>query len=394
MNTYSVEFYDLLARALGANDSKRLQGYLDEVMAAKYNSLQLDGFSFAPEMQLDFTYEQLQREVGLNVMAQYVDLDSPAIPLGTEGAALSTGKIPRMKLVEYLNEDKVRKQRITEERFGISSDRVINSAKDNLFITVDRLIGGHTNSLTYQRHQMVSNGKIVLTDTNNPNGIVGVTLSAHIPAKNVTTLSGTKRWWTSVSDGIYATPGTDCNPVKDMKDMVRVAKQKGISVHFEVDELYAEQICDHPKVAEAIALSMYPLIGADAIESAVASVSALPYEDKIARLSKLVGAPIKTIDSIVSVEKWDKAESKLTRPTFRAFNDNVLVLVPDGALGEVLTVEPISFGGTAGTFYGGRLLLTVGVDYVKKCQSFNTEMTSLVVPDKPQYMWYLHPYSA
>jgi hypothetical protein len=31
---------------------------------------------------------------------------------------------------------------------------------------------------------------------------------------------------------------------------------------------------------------------------------------------------------------------------------------------------------------------------VKKCQSFNTEMTSLVVPDKPQYMWYLHPYSA
>ena len=51
-------------------------------------------------------------------------------------------------------------------------------------------------------------------------------------------------------------------------------------------------------------------------------------------------------------------------------------------------------GGTYGTFYGGRLLVTVDVDFSKKCQSFETEMTSLVVPDKPQYMWYIHPYSA
>ena len=34
------------------------------------------------------------------------------------------------------------------------------------------------------------------------------------------------------------------------------------------------------------------------------------------------------------------------------------------------------------------------VDFSKKCQSFETEMTSLVVPDKPQYRWYIHPYSA
>ena len=70
------------------------------------------------------------------------------------------------------------------------------------------------------------------------------------------------------------------------------------------------------------------------------------------------------------------------------------MFVPDGNLGEVLTVEPITVqGGIYGGFYDGRLLMTVGVDPVKKCQSYNTEMTSLVVPDKPQYMWYLHPYS-
>jgi hypothetical protein len=75
-----------------------------------------------------------------------------------------------------------------------------------------------------------------------------------------------------------------------------------------------------------------------------------------------------------------------------AFEADVFVFVPDGELGEILTVEPIAIeGGTYGTFYDGRLLLTVDVDAKYKCQSFNTEMTSLVVPNKPQYMWYLKP---
>jgi hypothetical protein len=394
MDTYTLEFYDLISRALGGNDNKRLQGYLDEVLAVKYNGLQIDGFKFAEDMQLDFTYEQLQKEVGLNVMAQYVDLDSPAIPLGGEGVQIATGKIPRMKLVEYFNEDKVRKQMILEQRFGGTSDRVINSAKDKLFVTLDKLIGGHTNSLTYQRHQVVSRGKFVLTDTNNPNGIVNQTFAAHIPTANITNLAGDARWWTSVRDGVYSTEGSACDPIKDLKAIVRKAKDKGVKGHFEIDDAYAEQVLDHSKIREAIALRLYPLSNGDALVSAKAAVANMEKEAKLAELGKIIGAPIKTIDSLVSVEKWDNDRKKLVRPTFRAFEANVLVFVPDGSLGEILTVEPISMGGTVATYYEGRLMLTVGVDYVKKCQSFNTEMTSLVVPDKPQYMWYIHPYTA
>ena len=106
MNTYPVQFYDLLSRALGGNDSRRLQGFLDNVVAEKYNKLDIPGFKFAPEMQLDYTYEQLQKTAGINVMAQYLDNDSPATPIGTEGAVIATGRIPRMKMVEYYNEDK------------------------------------------------------------------------------------------------------------------------------------------------------------------------------------------------------------------------------------------------------------------------------------------------
>ena len=53
METYTLEFYDLLSRALGGSDPARLQGYIDEVMPNKYNALQLDGFELDPDMQLE-----------------------------------------------------------------------------------------------------------------------------------------------------------------------------------------------------------------------------------------------------------------------------------------------------------------------------------------------------
>ena len=392
MNTYTPQFYDLLSRALGASDSAHLQGFLDEVMAEKYNALQLDGFSFNPDMQLDFTYEQIQAEIGLNVMASYVDVDSPAIPIGTEGPQLSTGRIPRMKMVEYLNEDKIRKMLIAEQRFGAASDRVRQSAVSNLFVTLDRLIGGHTNSLTYQRHQMVSAGKLTLTDVNNPNGITDVTFSAKVPKENVTTLSGTNRWWTSVSEGTYSSEGTSCNPVADLKKIVRTARNRGVRGHFEVETTFMDQVLGHSKILSAIAAQVLPL--ADATVGS-AYVTNMADSAKDAALAAIVGAPFVRMDSIVTTQKWDKTQKRLTSQTFNAFDGNVLVFVPDGSLGEVLTVEPITVqGGVYGGFYDGRLLLTVGVDPVKKCQSYNTEMTSLVVPDKPQYMWYIHPYAA
>lgn len=70
----------------------------------------------------------------------------------------------------------------------------------------------------------------------------------------------------------------------------------------------------------------------------------------------------------------------------------MFVFVPDGTIGIVKTVRPIAIdGGVYGQFYDGRLLLTIGADYVKKCQSYNTEMTSLAIPTAVNYFWYLFP---
>lgn len=387
MDTYNTQFYDLLYRAFeGDATSRRLQGYLDEVMAVKYNGLQLDGFTFAPDMQIDFTYEQAQKELGLTAMAQYYDLDSPAIPRGTEGVTLATGKIPRMKDVEYFNEDKVRKQLLIDKLQ--TPDRALASAKDKLFVTISDLIGGHTNSLTYQRHQMVSAGKLTINDKNNPKGIQGVTFSANIPASNKTTLATTKRWWTAAD---YSTEGTNADPVGDLRAMVQVAKNKGIRGHFEINTAYVDRILAHSKVLAVIGMNLQPLATV-AQQTAAAGYAAR--DTKVRILESVIGASIKEIDSLVAVEKWNKTTKKLEKTNINAFEADVVVFVPDGQLGEVLTVMPIAFQNPAAqyaTFYDGRLQLIVEADAVKKCQGFYTEMTSLVVPNVPQYMFYLYP---
>ena len=384
MNTYPVQFYDLLSRALGGNDSRKLQGFLDNVVALKYNELNIPGFKFAEEMQLDFTYEQLQKTAGINVMANYYDLDSPAIPNGSEGFVVATGRIPRMKMVEYLNEDKYRKLLIAEQRFGAGNNRVVTGAVKALFNTTDTLIGGHTNSLTYQRHQVVSTGKFTLNSTNNPNGVVGLTFSAHVPSANTTTLSGTKKWWT---DATYATEGSAADPIADMIAMVENAQDKGIEGHFEINKTYLTKILGHSKVVAAIGANLFPMA-----ENASAAAAYLSRDKKIEVLAEIVGAPIVAIDAKVATEVWNKTNKALERKTIDAFEANVVVFVPNGEIGEILTVEPIAIdGGTYATFYGGRLLLTVDVDAKYKCQSFNTEMTSLVVANRAHEMFYLKP---
>lgn len=386
MDAYSIQFYDLLSRALGEGES--LQSFMNNTMALKYNTLQLDGFSFETFMQTDFGYEQIVSDLAINPVAQYYDLDSPAIPDGPDQFKSYTGKIPRMKKVEYFNEDKLRKMRLLEDRRSYSAEDVARVAYEQLFITIDKLVGGHTNALTYQRHQAVSTGKFTISAANNPKGVNGITLDYHVPAANKTTLTSTARWWTSTTH-TQANEGSAANPVKDLAEVVAKARFAGIRGHFEVEIDFLKEVLGHSAVLSVIGIATLPAAAATA-QSAYASV--MGYDAKKAALEQLIGAPIKAIDSLVPIESIDKTNKTMARANVNAFEKDVFVFVPDGEIGTVKTVEPIAIeGGQYASFYGGKLLVTVGVDYVKKCQSYNSEMTSLVIPNVPQYMWYLYP---
>lgn len=383
MNTFDVQVYDLLSRA-GISDGRQLQAFIDNQVMQKYNELDIPGFTFAADMQLDFSYEQVQRDFALNIMAAYVDLDSPTTPNATKGAAIARGRIPRMKKVEYYNEDKIRKMLILEQRFGATSGNVRAAAFADLFITLDNLVGGHVNSISYQRHQIVSTGKFTLTAENNPDGLKNLTFASHVPAANWTTLSGTKRWWT---DADKTTEGTAANPIADMTAMVENARRKGVRGHFEVNYNFLTKVLGHSKVVATIGINTLPAATAEA-QASYAAILGRAKKKEI--LAELVGAPIVEHDHMVTTQKVTKGV--VENITVDSFAADVIVFVPDGNLGEIITVEPIAIaGGTYANFLNGRGLVTIQADYQKKVQSYNTEMTSLVVPSIAQHFYYLKP---
>lgn len=383
MTAFDIQVYDLLSRA-GISNGRQLQAFIDNQVMQKYNELDIPGFRFAADMQLDFSYEQMERDFDLNIMASYVDIDSPATPNAKKGARVLRGRIPRMKKVEYYNEDKIRKMLILEERRGANSAEVRGAAFADLFITLDNLVGGHVNSLSYQRHQIVSTGKFTLTADNNPDGLKNLTFASHVPTTNVNTLSGAKRWWT---DTEKTTEGTSATPVQDMIDMVENARRKGVRGHFEVNYNFLTSILKHSKVLAQIGLILQP--AADATGQ-MNYASAYGRDNRKKVLEELVGVPIIERDHVAAVQKVTKGEVETI--TVDSFASNVLVFVPDGNLGEIITVEPIAIaGGTYANFLGGRGLVTIQADYQKKVQSYNTEMTSLVVPNVAQNFYYLKP---
>lgn len=392
MNTYEG-IYDVLSRAFGSDiDSARLQANIDRYFD-KYNGLNIEGFPFRDEMLLDFTYEQMEQEYGVQVMANIYDKDSPAIPISPDGVKKHTGKIPRMKMVEYMDEDKIRLMAMAEEMSGkIDAD----AAFKKWFVTTENLIMGHANRLRWMNMQLRSTGKITLTQITN-NGVnpsaTNLTFANHVPDTNRITLTSDARWWTSATH-TTANEGSACDPFKDLRDIVDTAASKGQTGHFEVDKLFFRDVLNHSKILNVLALNAIPSasISTDALAQASASMAFQSFENKTKILEAVLGVKIIVRDEQAAVERYDKTNKKIDKTPFRSFATGVISFIPDGNIGETITVRPIKVGeGLYGSFYGGKLLLTVGNDPVKKCQAFATEMTSLLVPNQPSHMYFLRP---
>lgn len=381
MWTNDKAFYDILSMAAGNNDSYALQSFIDS-FKDRYNVLDTSGFTWAP-MQADFSFQQLEREYGINAMATYVDIDSPGTPITSESPKLSTGEIPRMKKLAQFNEKDYRQRLIMG---AVGADPQLNAGR-SLLDSVKKLIDSHTNSLNYNRHQMVSSGKFELTEANNAGGIKGTLFTASIPDANIVTKTSTAVWW-DVDDA----DGATSDPIKDLKEIGKKAKVRGSAFHWEVDKLTLDRTLSHAKVVQAIGYRMFPTAGSNAIASNAASNSS--EEAQIAALQSIIGFPIRAIDSISRVDKYDKAAKGVVGTEVRSFKPNVWTLVPDGKIGEILSVIPIYGGqGDAGAYanyYEGRLLMTYEYETRKKIQYIETEMTALVVPDKPKHMYILN----
>ncbi len=376
MNTGDKFFFDLITEA-GLSGKKKLQTFVDS-SEEFYNKLDISGFPFSPDQQIDFGFEQISKEYGMNAMATWTDVDSPGTPVSLDSHILQTGKIPRQKKYAAFSETDYRKM---AQRALVTGSR-LELAQDALLETNKKLIDSHTNSNTYMRHQMVSTGAFELTATNNAGGVSGVVFSASIPDGNKIAKTGTARWFTTGT-----TEGATSDPVKDLLELAE--KAKGTSYHFEVDALTLKKTLSHSMVLQRIGYSVSPAISDDDIAQNIGA-NLLDSQRK-ERLEAIIGFPIVAIDSESRVEKFNKKENKIERVDIRSFNEDYWALIPNGNIGETLSVAPLKVGGAENfaSYYGGRLLLTYEFIPRKKEQIIESEMSTLVVPTTPNYMYIL-----
>src|SRR5574343_484813 len=93
MRTMVNNYYDLMSFGLGGSS---FQQFVDK-FKLKYNVLQIDGFNWDPEIQIDYTYEQLSTYLNIATLPVYVYESSEALDKSFGGFKIDSNKIPTQK---------------------------------------------------------------------------------------------------------------------------------------------------------------------------------------------------------------------------------------------------------------------------------------------------------
>lgn len=386
MNTRVNNYYDLMTFGLGGQN---FQSFVDKFQL-KYNTPQTDGFVWDSEIQLDYTYEQLIASLGITTLPVYVDVDSEGLDKSFGDFKIGTNKIPTQKHRYAMNAKMLRERMIMVQKFGEAAlnSEARTALMDLLFDSTDKLIGGNRNALTHQRMRVCSTGQFTIDLENNPRGLQGITFDFGIPTSNKETLNGTARWWTN-AEHITANEGSASDPLLYLKNKRKAMKKMGYPAgHFEMSSDLYDDLLTHSKVLARIGYSLYPIAaGDDAAKSYAANLTDEAKKDAIERI---VGAPIKTYDSVAAVEKFDEASKSIKPVTIDNFKATNVSFVPDGQIGTIKSVRPMVFTDDPtqriAWFDGGRTLITNRFEAKTKTMYVESEMAVLCVPNMPQYM--------
>lgn len=386
MRTMVNNYYDLMTFGLG---SQKFQDFVDKFQL-KYNTPQTDGFAWDSEIQLDYTYEQLIASLGITTLPVYVDADSEGLDKSFGEFVVGSNKIPTQKHRYAMNAKMLRERMLMVQKFGEAAlnNDTRSALMDLLFESTDKLIGGNRNALTHQRMQVCSTGQFTIDLENNPRGIQGLTFDFGIPSANKVTLTTTARWWTN-AEHIPANEGAASDPLLFLKNKRKEMKKLGYpNGHFEMAEDLYDDMLTHSAVLKRIGYSLYPIAaGDDAAKNYAANLTDDAKKDAIERI---VGAAIKTYDSVAAVDKYDAASKSIKPVTIDNFKKTNVSFVPDGQIGTIKSVRPMVFTDDPtqriAWFDGGRTLITNRFESKTKTMYVESEMAVLCVPNMPQYM--------
>lgn len=385
----------------GITDSKTFEAYLKEVFSKRESQDEnLVGFEWdAP--QLDFTYEMLTAQKQIEVMASYVDLNSPALPAG-HSLDLKTlsGSIPRMKYAVVRGENDYRKQMIALNEIKSvanfanrsETEAVSGFISKQLFCSIDEIMASFKNSLNYQVGQMKSTAKLTLTDKNNPRGSVRTTFSAQVPDENFIN----KEWFTKAANGTV-TEVENSDPIGDLRDFIRELRWKANgyeNVTVEMSEKYLYKLLTHSAVLKAvgyISTGVALRYSKSNDENAIAVAKGLSLELQKEAFKRLIECDeLITSKTQCGIESLNTSTRKYERNFVDAFDTEVILVRPSGIIGKIKNVVPLRPDGQAivGGVYGGRGIIEYVYNRDTREQRWQGELTALAVPVRPQDMYY------
>lgn len=390
---------DSLMTANGLVNTKAFEAYYNTVLAGRETmDLNIAGFEWN-DPQIDFTYEMLEMGDDVEVMATYVDLNSPALPSGKQTKFEKlTGTIPRQKYRIVRGENDYRKELILMQEVANVArfqGRDVNTSLEEhlakyLFTTLVDIPNAHKNSLNYQVGQMKSAALFELTAENNPRGIKGAKFSARVPEANIIT----KEWLNKdEATGAYtAVEGAD--PIEDIKAKIREIRfYKYRDVTVEIDEQFAFELFKMPSVLKAIGYMMYPNLRLSPKNDDNALAVARGLEDDAIKdyFRRLIGTDqIIYQNTVVATEKLNAETKNFDHPKMKAFNEDVILIRPTGTIGKIVNVTPLRPDGSAITagIFGGRGIVEYIYDPQTRTQDWQSELTILAVPTRPKDMYY------
>ena len=398
---YRFNGLDSLMASKGINSSKIFTAYLKEVFSKRESQDEnLEGFVWDTP-QLDFTYEMLEAEKNVEVMASYVDLNSPAVPLRKlTNLDVLKGTIPRMKASVVRGENDYRKQLIALNEvksianFGNTNESTAVSAflSKQLFFAVDDIVSAFKNSLNYQVGQMKSNAGLTLTDDNNPYGSIRASFKANVPEDN----HFVKTWFTDTN----GTENPSSTPVDDIRNFVRELKWKvnGYSnVAVEMSEKFLYKLLSHSDVLKAIGYALTGLglrYSKANDDNAIAVARGTTLEAQKEALRRVL-----EVDELITSKTVCVAAPATTSEAatpMDAFNDGVVLVRPTGTIGVIKNVAPLRPDSQAivGSIYGGRGIIEYVYNRDTREQRWMGELTALAVPTRPKDMYYFHAYGS
>lgn len=390
MRTNVKNYYDLLTFGLG---NAQFQSFVDR-FNDKYNILNVDGFDWDNEIQLDYTYEQLISSLNIATLPVYVDEASEGLDKSFGKFNIGSNKIPTQKHRYPISAKMLREQMLMIQRFGEAAmtQGARDSIRNLMFDSTDKLIAGNRNALTHQRMRIVSKGQFTIDLENNPRGLKGLTFDFGVPTANKDTLTGTARWWTTSEHG-PASEGSASDPILFLKNKRKAMRKAGFpNGHFEIASDLWDDLLTHTKVLARIGLSLYPQAASATKPDTVGAQYAQNMSDeaKKSAFEALVGCPIIPRDSIAAVEKFDETAKEIKPVNIENFDPLNVSFVPDGQLGTIKSVQPIVLADDPteriAWFDGGRTLLTQRYESKTRTMYIESEMAVLCVPQMPQYM--------